>query len=31
MVVEFVLANGRIVEIGMVADPERIATLDLAF
>jgi RNA polymerase sigma factor (sigma-70 family) len=31
VVVEFVLDNGRIVEISMIADPERIAALDLQF
>jgi RNA polymerase sigma-70 factor (ECF subfamily) len=31
MVVDFVLENGLVVEISMVADPKRIAALDLAF
>jgi RNA polymerase sigma-70 factor (ECF subfamily) len=31
VVVEFVLENGRIVEINMIADAERIAALDLEF
>jgi RNA polymerase sigma-70 factor (ECF subfamily) len=31
MVVDFVMANGRIVEIEMIAAPERIAALDLEF
>jgi RNA polymerase sigma factor (sigma-70 family) len=31
MVVDFVLENGRIVEINMIADAERIAALDLEF
>lgn len=31
VVVDFVLENGRIVEISMIADPERIAALDLKF
>ncbi len=31
MVVDFILENGRIVEIGMIADAERIAALDLDF
>jgi len=31
MVVDFVLENGRVVEITMIADPERLAALDLEF
>jgi RNA polymerase sigma-70 factor (ECF subfamily) len=31
VVVDFVLENGRIVEINMIADAERIAALDLEF
>jgi hypothetical protein len=31
MLVDFVLENGRIIEIGMMADPERIATRDIQF
>ena len=31
VVVDFVFENGRIVEIGMIADPERIAALDLEY
>ena len=31
MVVDFVVENGRIVEINMIGDAERIAALDLEF
>jgi RNA polymerase sigma-70 factor (ECF subfamily) len=31
VVMDFVLANGRIVEISLIADPERLAALDLKF
>jgi RNA polymerase sigma-70 factor (ECF subfamily) len=31
MLVDFVLENGRIVEITMIADPERVAATDVEF
>jgi RNA polymerase sigma-70 factor (ECF subfamily) len=31
VVIDFVLENGRIVEIAMIAEPERVAALDLEF